>query len=361
LARGTIAAAATVLAIVGLVTLGACGVEDVEEDTTAPVTTIQLNGADPIAAYGGAVEAALSVEEEDGGSGVALTEVRVDSGDWRPYVTEEVIFDGTQESLDHWVQAAGGSFELHEEKGFMRTIGGLGMLWYEPKEYGDMRLRLQFRDSHGGAATDRSNAGVFIRFPKPDEAVALPPAEQYDCQVDPPTLPDGGTDPAWMAIYCGQEVQIYDGETGDPQKTGSVYSFAPIGIADANPAEKGVWSDYELRVEGGGDYDVTVTRDGEVINTFRNTPGRPAREGGPPTDDRQFASGHIGLQNHGDEDVIDFRDVRVLPLAEGGIEGPFTVEGDGQHMVEFRSTDNAGNVEEAQSVTITIGTDGGVG
>ena len=30
-----------------------------------------------------------------------------------------------------------------------------------------------------------------------------------------------------MAIYCGHEIQIYDGATGEPQKTGSVYNFDP--------------------------------------------------------------------------------------------------------------------------------------
>jgi regulation of enolase protein 1 (concanavalin A-like superfamily) len=334
-----------------------CG--EVEEDTSPPVTTIKLNGADPVDNYDGPVEVDLDALDEEGGSGVALTEVRVDGGDWQPYVEEEVIFDGTQATFDDWVQAPGGSFELNETEGFMRTIGGLGMLWYEPKEYGDMRLSLEFRDSRGGAATDRSNAGVFIRFPNPDEAVSLPPAERYDCQVDPPTLPDGGTDPAWSAIYCGQEIQIYDGETGDPQKTGSIYNFDPLGLADANPVGKGVWSEYEITVDGGGNYSATVARDGEVINEFQNTPGQqPARAGDPPTDDRQFATGYIGLQNHGGQDVIDFRNVRVLPLTEGAIEGPFTITEDGEHTIEFRSTDNAGNVEETQSVTFTIGEEG---
>jgi Domain of Unknown Function (DUF1080)/Domain of unknown function DUF11 len=149
---------------------------------------------------------------------------------------------------------------------------------------------------------------------------------------------------------------MYDGATGDPQKTGSIYNFDPLGLADANPVDKGIWSEYEITVEGGGDYSVNVTRDGEVINEFQNTPGQqPARAGDPPTDDRQFATGYIGLQNHGGQDVIDFRNVRVLSLVEGAIEGPFTISDEGEHTIEFRSTDNAGNVEEIQAVTFTIG------
>ena len=54
-------------------------------------------------------------------------------------------------------------------------------------------------------------------------------------------------------------------------------------------------------------------------------------------------------------DVIDFRNVRVLPLDEGSVQGPVTVEGDGEHTVEYRSTDVAGNEEEVKEVTFTIG------
>ena len=53
--------------------------------------------------------------------------------------------------------------------------------------------------------------------------------------------------------------------------------------------------------------------------------------------------------------MIDFRNIRVQPLDTGAAQGPVTVEGDGEHTVEFRSTDVAGNVEDAKSVDFTIG------
>ena len=47
------------------------------------------------------------------------------------------------------------------------------------------------------------------------------------------------TSPAWVAIYCGQEIQIYDGDTGEPQKTGSIYNFDPIALDDAGADAEG--------------------------------------------------------------------------------------------------------------------------
>ncbi len=53
--------------------------------------------------------------------------------------------------------------------------------------------------------------------------------------------------------------------------------------------------------------------------------------------------------------MIDFRNVRVLSLDEGSVRGPVTVEGDGEHTVEYRSTDVAGNEEAIKKVDFTIG------
>ncbi len=211
------------------------------------------------------------------------------------------IFDGTRESLRGWTQAPGGRFDLMPD-GSLRTIGGLGMLWYEAQEFGDFSLKLQFRDVSTGSTY--ANSGVFTRFPNPNAPAEGRPA----CATQGPAA----TSPAWVAIYCGHEVQLYDGSSGEPQKTGSIYNFDPIGLDQAGVTPKGQWNEYEVRVVG---QTYTILRNGQVINEFENAPGKQSsRPSDPPTDLRQFARGFIGLQNHGGGDVMEFRDIRVQEL-----------------------------------------------
>ncbi|WP_232323857.1 ThuA domain-containing protein [Catenuloplanes japonicus] len=212
----------------------------------------------------------------------------------------EALFDGTPESLRGWEMAPSGQFVLQPD-GNLRTTGGLGMLWHT-KELADFSLRLQFRDVSAGET--RANTGVFTRFPDP----RTPLDQRPECG----RTGSAASSQAWVAIYCGHEVQIYDGATGEVQKTGSIYNFDPQPLANAGATPKNVWNDYEIKVVG---QHYTIIRNGVVINEFDNTPGKQSsRAGDPPTDLRQFLKGHIGLQNHGDADVAEFRNVRVRSL-----------------------------------------------
>ncbi|WBB67857.1 ThuA domain-containing protein [Micromonospora sp. WMMD812] len=214
----------------------------------------------------------------------------------------EPLFDGTAESLRGWQQAPSGQFGIQPD-GSLRSSGGLGMLWHT-KELGDFSLKLQFRDI--APDTGRANSGVFIRFPDP--RIPLDQRPPGSCG----TVGSARTSPAWVAIYCGHEIQIYDGETGEPQKTGSVYNFDPVPLAQAGVTPKDQWNDYEIRAVG---QHYTIIRNGVVINEFDNTPGKQSsRAGDPPTDLRQFLRGFVGLQNHGDNDLIEFRNIRVRDL-----------------------------------------------
>jgi len=212
----------------------------------------------------------------------------------------QTIFDGTAYSLAGWRQAPSGGFGLRPD-GSIRSTGGLGMLWYANQQFADYSIRLQFKDI--APEGFRANSGVFIRFPDPRTPVEQRPPGSCG------TVGSARSSQAWVAIYCGHEIQIYDGETGEPQKTGSVYNFDPNTTAQAGATPKNVWNDYEIRVVG---QHFTMIRNGVVINEFDNTPGKQSsRAGDPPTDLRQFISGYIGLQNHSNNDLIDIRNVRV--------------------------------------------------
>ena len=236
---------------------------------------------------------------------------------------------------------------MDEEGGFARTVGGLGMPWYPVRAFGDFSLKMQWRDSSVAGA---GNSGVFVRFPDPRIPLADRPTTgpgDWDGQYCG-RIGSAATQPAWVAIYCGQEIQINDHQ-GDTQKTGSIYNFEPVEDPDHMGQPKGTWVDYEIRVEG---QQYTILRNGQVLNEFDNSiPQDSSRGGDPPTHARQFSSGYIGLQNHGGPDVIDFRNVSVLPLDDGTVEGPIVIDGAGA-TVEFRSTDAAGNVEETQEITV---------
>jgi hypothetical protein len=215
----------------------------------------------------------------------------------------ETIYDGSAYSLSGWRQAPGGSFQVMPD-GSLRSQGGLGMLWYADQQYANFSIRMQFRDVSPEGT--RANSGVFVRFPDPRTPLEQRPPGSCG------TVGSARSSQAWVAIYCGHEIQLYDGETGEPQKTGSIYNFDSNNLDQAGVTPKGQWNDYEIVVEG---QHYTVIRNGVVINEFDNTPGKQSsRQGDPPTDLRQFVSGFIGLQNHSNNDLIEFRNVRVREL-----------------------------------------------
>ncbi|WP_424871783.1 OmpL47-type beta-barrel domain-containing protein [Streptomyces sp. SAI-229] len=206
------------------------------------------------------------------------------------------ILDGSEESFAKWEQVGGGSFALNPDGSITSgtTRGGLGMLWFPERTYGDFSLKLQWRDDAPGTA-NANGGGVFVRFP-----------QIHDHPEEPR--------PEWAAIKYGHEIQVFDSPTGDMYKTGSVYGFDRVGLAGAGVTQKGTWNDYEIRVV---DQHYSVYRNGVLINEFDNTGGQeftPPRSDDPGTDGRRFASGYIGLQVHGTTDVVSYRDVRIKEL-----------------------------------------------
>ncbi|RZU36615.1 type 1 glutamine amidotransferase [Streptomyces sp. BK022] len=190
--------------------------------------------------------------------------------DCRPENGYRRLFDGT--SLDGWRQAGPGSFTLSAD-GTLTSSGGMGLLWYAASGFSSYSLKLDWKITGDG------NSGVFVGFPPSD---------------DP-----------WSAVDNGYEVQI--DATDVPEKTtGSVYGFQSADLAARDRAlnPPGEWNTYEIRVEGER---LRIWLNGVPVNDFTNTdPARSLRDG------------HIGIQNHGADDQVSFRDVRIKELPVRG-------------------------------------------
>ncbi|TXS32288.1 DUF1080 domain-containing protein [Streptomyces sp. ms191] len=187
------------------------------------------------------------------------------TADCRPQSGYRDLFNGT--TREGWKQAGPGGFDV--VAGELRSTGGMGMLWYQAKEFSSYSLTLDWK------AEGDDNSGVFVGFPASD---------------DP-----------WSAVNNGYEIQIDATDAAD-RTTGAVYGFksADLAARDAVLRPPGQWNSYEIRVRGER---LQVFLNGVKINDFTNT---------DPV--RSLKDGHIGLQNHGADDQVSFRNIRLKEL-----------------------------------------------
>jgi hypothetical protein len=136
---------------------------------------------------------------------------------------------------------------------------------------------------------ENSNSGVFIRIP-------IEPRE------------------AWMPVFYGYEVQIDNhpetSNEDDYHVTGTLYSLTkPL----AKPGKPGPqWNTMEITLDGPH---TIVTVNGQKVTDYTEGQPTPARK----FDFEPFRGirpnvGYIGLQNHGKDDVVYFKEVAVKPL-----------------------------------------------
>ncbi|WP_328351121.1 ThuA domain-containing protein [Streptomyces sp. NBC_00445] len=225
--------------------------------------------------------------------------------DCRPETGYTSLFDGT--GTTGWKQAGPGGFTLADST--LTSQGGLGMLWYNAREFtGDYSLKLDWKTSGD------DNSGVLVGFPASD---------------DP-----------WSAVNNGYEIQIDATDTAD-RTTGAVYGFqsADIPARDAALNPPGEWNTYEIRVTGER---LEIFLNGRKINDFTNTD--PARS---------LKQGHIGLQNHGDGDEVAFRNIRIKQA--GTSPGPRSGEVRGVNG-KCLDIDNAGTADGTKIQLYTCNT-----
>lgn len=171
------------------------------------------------------------------------------------------LFDGR--STAGWQMSGPGSFSV--EGGALVTRGGMGLLWYERRRFGDFELEVEWT-----VAQRCANSGIFVRFP------------------GRPSSPQD-------AVNTGYEVQIDDCDPdGLRQQTGSIYDFAAASRLASRPA--GEWNRYRIRVVG---QRYTVVLNGVRVTEFVGARGRV---------------GYVGLQNHDDGSRVSFRRVRARAL-----------------------------------------------
>ena len=198
----------------------------------------------------------------------------VDTSQWRP------LFNG--KDLTGWKQVGPGSHYV--EDGLLKSHGGMGLLYWTGEKFGNCKIRVTFR-----MRDKNSNSGVFVRIP-------IEPREE------------------WMPVHYGYEVQIDNqpelSKEDDYHYTGMLYSLTkPL----AKPGKPGPeWNTMEITLDGPR---TIVVVNGVKVTDFRE---------GDPVPDRKFdfepfrgprpLNGFIGLQNHGDNDVVFFKEVVVKPL-----------------------------------------------
>lgn len=186
------------------------------------------------------------------------------------------LFNG--KDLTGWKHVGPGSFVV--EDGMLKTVGGMGLLYYEREKLGNCVLRVVYK-----TASDHANSGVVIRLPEP------PP--------DP-----------WFGVHNGYEVQI-DAGGDDWHSTGAIYSISKVTSRQQKP--KGEWNVMEIELRG----PVTrITLNGVLVNEYREgAPVPPRKMWYEPVRGPRAETGYIGLQNHDPNSTVYFREVSVRPLS----------------------------------------------
>ena len=202
-------------------------------------------------------------------------EAKQDTG-WRQ------LFNGVD--LTGWKHVGDGTHYV--EDSLIKSTGGMGLLYWEGQKFGNCKFRLKFR-----MRDENSNSGVFVRIPiKPYEA--------------------------WMPVYYGYEVQVdnkpeLSGED-DYHYTGTIYSLTYPKEKAGKPGPE--WNTFEITLDGPR---TIVYVNDKLVTDFTQGDSVPERKfdfepfRGPRPD-----SGYFGIQNHGESDLVYYKEIAVKPLTK---------------------------------------------
>ncbi len=193
---------------------------------------------------------------------------------WKP------LFDG--KDLNGWKHVGPG--EDRVEDGLIKTSGGMGLLYWTGGKVGNCVIRVVFR-----MRDKNDNSGVYIRIP-------IEPREP------------------WMPVHYGYEVQI----DNDPEKggedeyhvTGTLYSLTkPL----ARPGKPGPeWNTMEITIDG--PHTMVTVNGVKVTDYHEGDPTPKIKFDFEPLRGPRPNEGWFGLQNHGKDDVVFFKEVSIRKL-----------------------------------------------
>lgn len=203
------------------------------------------------------------------------------------HAEERLLFNGRD--LSGWTHVGNGQVVV--ENGLLKTVGGMGLLYYSGEKFGDCTIRVVYRTT-----TVDDNSGIFVRIPHPPKD-------------------------AWDAVHSGYEIQILENfpshyVLSDHQKkfgtswhtTGAIYSMSPALAKPQKPV--GEWNTMEIELRGPR---TLVRLNGVLVNDFVEGSVVPPREHHyEPVRGRRPDFGYIGIQNHHEPQTVLFREITVV-------------------------------------------------
>ena len=153
------------------------------------------------------------------------------------------------------------------------------MLWFSDKKFGNCEIRVVFKLSQ-----ENDNSGVFIR------------------------MPERPKDPM-QAVNQGYEVQI-DNTGDDFHRTGCLYSLSQA--KEKVAAKTNDWTAMLITLDG---KHTVVKVDGTVVTDFADGQSVPEKHKSyEPDRGPRPEFGYIGLQNHGGDAHVHFKQVQIRDL-----------------------------------------------
>lgn len=181
-------------------------------------------------------------------------------------------------NLAGWEHVGPGKFVV--EDGILKSEGGMGLLWYTRRKFGNCVIRVVYKTTK---KTD--NSGVFIR------------------------IPEAATEPL-MPVNKGYEVPIDDSED-DYHVSGVLFSLTK---AMARPGKTGEWNTMDIAIEG--PRTIVLLNGVEVTDYTEGQPVPPKKKSFEPDRGPRPNAGYIGLQNHSDKDTVYFGEVAERGLGD---------------------------------------------